>query len=237
MSAILEAYVPVLIIGFCLQLLLPMLVLTFIKDKHFYAIPEFIRFKLNGLFWPNYWYTMSSSDTMVEPSYLMKTSTIMCRDLLYPLAAIMTFGVCSPSLAFMAAITGVAKCGLWAWAANNFGTIIKEKRDSSSADLTKETQLITAFSKVEFPLEVVMKNVFWIILVYSVMFLVLIYADTMGEFGWEIPLTVALFALLLRCIAYYMDAQDFKRSGISQKIEVVSLTQNPIASDIDIGKM
>ena len=213
-----------LIIGFCLQLLLPLVLICTISDKLFAATPKFFRVQLNGILWPEFWYNNADND-LIEPQNLMKMPNILYRDILNPVAVIMTFGLCSPPLACMAAAVGAMKCCLWIWAMNRFDKVMHEK----CAERSHKRILLSALLKLEFPLQTVMRKTFSLILGCSAFLIIFLYWDTKGEFGWEAPLEVGVLTLLFWCLSHIEKKTRAKSlTKSAAKIEVRTLSTNPI---------
>ena len=231
-SALLEAYIPVLIIGFCLQLILPLCFLKTLNDTRFRAIPPFLRSNLCGIFCPDYWCHTGDTNN-IDSNSLMKIPTIIVRDLVNPIAVILTFGLCSPALACIAGIVGVVKCGIWVWAMHNFSAFTIAFGNSGKGE-ARSRVLLSALSKMQFPLCEVLKKTFWLIFTCSMTFIVLIYWDTTGKIGWEAPCAVGTLALALSFMRFYAKgALSVQKSDTDKNVEVIAISVNPLGADND----
>lgn len=233
-SVLLEAYVPVLLIGFCLQLLLPALLLLFLSTGNYGSLPLFLSSNFNGILWPEHWcgQMISSTSFMPESSQLMNTPSILCTDIVHPMAVMMTFGFCSPPLAFLAAIVGILKCSMWIGAVKHFCAIV-ENFECGEGDRKRLQQLVMCFTKVPFPYDEVMMRVFWIIFMYSIVFVLFLHWDTVSQVEWEGPLALSLFAILSGCLIY-RDVNGMKKfhcldEGKRNEVEVMNVSSNPLS--------
>ena len=211
-SVLLDAYVPVLIIGFCVQLLMPIIVIKTLRGNSFKFIPEFIRSQLNGVLWPEYWCNLT--DTIpIEPFHLMKIANIMSREVFYPVAVMMTFGICSPPLAVLVAIAVMTKCGLWVWAMNHFIANVNDRSESI------RQRCLSALSELQFPQHMILRRVFWITLGFSMIFILFLYWDTTDEVSWEAALGLAVFVLVLWGVSYIKSYSMLSTANMNVKSE------------------
>ena len=225
-SVLLEAYIPVLIIGFCLQLVLPFVIILSIGHDEFNALPAYLRVQMNGVLWPKYWNDLNEA-TAIKPTNLMKISSIIGRDVLNPLAVMMTFGLCSPALTFLVATVAVVKCGMWVWAVRRFISVITKKDNTVTCGRSND-RCLSALAALDFPLQAVMRRAFWIILAFSTMFILFLYWDTVDDVGWEAAVAVIAFVAMLCCCSCALKALIFRNSQIDREVEVQAVSRNPL---------
>ena len=218
-----EAFVPVLIIGFCIQLLLP---LIFFFSVRYDDIPIFFRAHLNGVLWPEHWHR--SDVTLIEPSELMKMSSILSRDVLHPLAVMMTFGLCSPPLACLVATVTVIRCSIWMWTMDRFVSFPTDSEEETKDRITKQ-KCLSALSELRFPLCEVQRNAFWSIFVISAMFILLLYWDTLDNVEWVAPLAVTFFVIALYAISKILsNTSPSGNDEMNGEVEVKTVSLNPL---------
>ena len=229
-SVLLEAYVPVLIIGFCMQLVLPLLLFLMLNDEVFGYFPQFIRSHMPGIFWPEFWYKMEDRRTVHAEEFL-KIPNVICRDMLHPIAVMMTFGLCSPPLGCLAAAVGIVKCLIWIWALGRFSTFYIEK-DVIEMNMARVNRYISLLCELKLPLRQVFRKAYWVIILYSMIFMVFLYWDTSGEIGWEVPVTVASLVLLLYIISYITTSKlNMRNEQMVSVAEMATITVSPLIMD------
>ena len=239
-SILLEAYVPVLIIGFSLQLLLPFIFHYVVNGRRYARFPQFIRTVLNGIYWPDYFYNNVENFERVKAQDLMKMPNIICRDIVNPIAIIMTFGLCSPPLAFLAATVAAVKCHGWIWALNRFDayTIDNENDNiSGMTDDSKAQHYSKILSDMQLPIRGVLSRTFWIILVYSFLFIIFLYWDTRSGASWEAPLGMTLFFVLLLFLTFSKwnprDSSQLEEATLEVKNGLMTVSMNPLTSSAE----
>ena len=103
----------------------------------------------------------------------------------------------------------------------------------------KGRRCLLALCKTSFTLNEVMERAFWIILPLSMIFILLIYWDTIDEIEWEVPVElVGVMALLFGISRYVKYRQKRGLVKVADKITQVELeenrgivTLNPISED------
>jgi len=99
-SALLKSYIPVFIYTYCFQFILPPFVLWILTKLSYLRLPEFLRFAMFGVLWPNHW--SSDSDGIVErqstPHKLFKLDSVLTM-IMHHIVILLTFGLTSPFLA------------------------------------------------------------------------------------------------------------------------------------------
>ena len=226
---LLEAYVPVLIISLCLQLLITLCAIAFVTDNQYASLPAPIRFRLNGIFWPSYWYGDHGKKVDVHSRHLFKDAAFICKDVAYPLAYLLTFGLCSPPLAILTAVVGAFKCKAYVWALCLFGSRAYESEKHVN-DMVQYPSFVSALNSISFPLSRVATRAFWIIIAYSSLFWTFFYWDTVAGVEWEAPVAVIAFVLLLMSVSYFLKRKD-RTTNLKNVIDVEMFgvsSENPI---------
>ena len=224
-----EAYVPVLIVSFCLQLLLPVCILSILMRKDYDSIPEVFHRALNGALWPDYWFSRKENHK-IDPYQLIKVPNIICTDILNPVAVIMTFGVTSPPLACAATAMGVMKCVMWIWVINRFFSYGVERCSDEEESLQAHPSFV-ALSDLRFPLYIVLKSAFWMIFAISALFMLLIYWDITSRVGWDLPLAAFVFTIFLMYVMSVMTISSKNTPEVSREIETVHIAVNPMIEE------
>lgn len=225
-STLLEAYVPVLIIGFCLQSLAPfILYLLIVSGMKYTDIPLSIRNIFHGLLWPEYW-CRPEDDSLplgVTSEHLFRFHAVICFDILSPLSVLLTFGLCSPSLAFVVTLSGLFKMRFWTWAVERFCAC---HGSSSTSAINLTAVLLDSF----LPLQRIFEGSFRLIATYSMFFAVFIYLDESSSLRWHVPLASLLFVGLLS----WLVGADFHRSiAKPRRQELELITDAPRESQLD----
>ena len=219
-----------LIIGFCIQLLLPFCFLIFLSDENFGSLPPFFRSKLNGILWPEYWHHVDNASA-VKPSYLLKIPNIISGDILNPVAVLMTFGLCSPPLACLVAAVSVVKCSMWVWAIRRFVVVVLDGDEEHNKQKATGLGYISTLSDMQLDTKA-MRSSFWIILFFSAIFIVFLYWDTVDEVGWIIPVVVSCYLLVLigfsQLMISFPETNEDHKDG---EIEVKMVSLNPLYAD------
>ena len=134
MSTLLAAYIPVLLIGFSIQLLLTAVAVVAVELQviPYEAVPGAVRPVVHGLLWPQYWISRaleseSDESPVQRPGQLLRADSIICIDLLNPLALLLTFGLSSPPLAVLITLVVVSRMTMWRWVLHRFVAAAKEK--------------------------------------------------------------------------------------------------------------
>ena len=200
---------------------------------------------MNGVLWPEFWLNTDASNKLIKPSYLLKVSSLINRDILYPLAVLMTFGLCSPPLFCLVVCVSVLKCGLWIWAMIRFSTfMIRIEADGDKGEFKRKGKghyCLLALCKRSFPLKEVVERAFWMILLLSMIFILFLYWDIVDEIKWKVPVgMVGLVALLfgISRVANYRHkrglgkvADKITEVELVGKKEIVSVTLNPLQNN------
>ena len=119
-AVILASYIPVFLLGYSIQLLLPLCVLMSLTYLPYESISPCVRHMLHGLLWPEYWLrqeshvrTLNQNLVHNDPTVLLKIRTIFCNDVFNNWLLVLTFGLCSPVLAVAIVCSVVLNMSLW----------------------------------------------------------------------------------------------------------------------------
>lgn len=223
-SVLLTSYIPVLIIGYSIQMvlcfLLPLLVIQIGKRINLEGI---IHHKaMAGILWPEYW--LQSDDTglvyrnksqvTTDPTIVFNPNSIICFVILNNLMIMLSFGLCSPILAVAVTCSLLCQMNLWTLLLGRFACLM---RNDTVADVDTNIHFaLAALARVQFPVREVFKRSFWIIGWCSGFFCAMvcwdIAADEVGsaESIW-IPTTTLCYLILLGivsfCVQYYKGKQ------------------------------
>jgi hypothetical protein len=118
-SVVLTSYIPVLLLGYSIQLMLPFIFMTSLTFVSYDSMPPSVRKMFHGIIWPEYW--LQGGDVLVrntailnsDPSVLLEIETICCNDVLNNWLLMLTFGLCSPVLAVAIVCSVLLKMSLW----------------------------------------------------------------------------------------------------------------------------
>lgn len=234
-SLLQDVYVPTMIIGCGVQLLVCLAFLFVASRVAYPSIPTPIQTLFHGVFWPEYWYGMSRKElASAQSQQMFRAPGVICFDILHPVAMLLTFGLSSPVLGVMVTVVGVVKIRVWVEAISRFcstgGATGSEDNDdveatsegmrdyvgNGSGEVTATVLSRTAsvhecvllLSDTCISMSEIMEKAFVIILVYSLSFIVVIYWDTTGEVGWIVPLTAVLFACLMWFVLVHYRRRD-----------------------------
>ena len=214
-SVILTSFIPVLIIGYSIQLIvtlgLPMMYFRGYKWVNFTT--PLRRNMIPGVFWPALWLNADTSDTLNrsgvnvenDPTILVKTKSILCSDVLNNATIMLTFGLCSPVLATAVVCVVVLKMKLMEMLVVRF-TVMLESAKNADSNVEGKAHLhvaLVALGRVPFPYREVLRKSFWLLAWASAMFFALVCWDMVSdEVGWWralwAPASALLFPVLLR---------------------------------------
>ena len=147
-SVVLTSYIPVFLLGYSIQLLLPFVRLALLAYMPYGSLPRSVREVLHGVVFPEYW--RQGGDVSVanrasvnsDPLVLFDTRTIFCNDVFNNWLVMLTFGLCSPVLAVAIACSVLLKMYLWTFLLGRFTKIILEQ-DTIDADDPSVTTTVT----------------------------------------------------------------------------------------------
>ena len=129
-SVILTAYIPVFLMSYSIQLLLPLVVMAVLINLPYSAVLPLVRMGGHGLIWPEYW-LQQGNDVFAHhremfasnPDAMLKTRTIFCNDVLNNWLVMLTFGLCSPVLAVAITFTVLLKMYFWSMLVGRFTVV------------------------------------------------------------------------------------------------------------------
>jgi hypothetical protein len=157
-SVLLTSYIPVILLGHSLQLLLSWILLALEVQLPYNYIPSFIRVSLHGLLWPDHWlqdgdaFNQNQATVDRVPDVLLKVRTVLCNDVLNNWLVFMTFGFCSLILAIAIVCCVVLKMSLWVLLVGRFTKrVLQDSHECivAPAGPTQEQQLATSASSDE----------------------------------------------------------------------------------------
>lgn len=125
-SEILTSFIPVLMLGYSIQLLLTILAFAFLPYVPYVSMSHVVLKIFHGVICPDYW--LQGGDLLVvnkalvkrDPRVLLKIQTVFCNDVLNNWLLMLTFGLFSPVLAAAIACVVVLKMFLWVFLIGRF---------------------------------------------------------------------------------------------------------------------
>ena len=198
MSTLLAAYIPVLLVGFSIQLLLTAVAVVAV-ELHVIPlekVPNVVRPALHGVLWPQYWISRaieSSVCPVQRPSQLIAVDSIICIDMLNPLALLLTFGLSSPPLAVLIALVVASRMRMWQWEVFRFVRAVRGTAGLEGSGRSDE--LLGKLSAACSPTAAVLCWSFPLLAVLSMLFSVFVMWDTAAEVSWEAPLLALVLVL------------------------------------------
>jgi hypothetical protein len=218
-SVLLTAYIPVLIIGFSIQLVLCFLVPSIMfQAGRFCNIAELIHRKLiYGILWPDFWAAGEKDSELAcrnkasleqDPTIIINTRSILCFNVLNNLVTMLTFGLCSPFLAAAVACAAVSQISMLLLLVGRFTVVLTSSRSSDSSCESLHFSL-SALGNIWFPVTEVLRQSFWLIVWISAVFMSLMCWDIAGdEVGWAesvwIPAVAVGYSVLLWMIVFFV---------------------------------
>ena len=236
-SVLLTSYIPVLVLGYSLQLLLSWIAVVILMQVAYDKLSPSTRTAFHGLIWPEYW--RQGGEALIHnkvtvtlvPDALFKIRTVLCNDVLNNWLLLLTFGLCSPILAFAIVCCVLLKLALWLVLVGRFTKCVLQDSDHTFASavidkaqhpLPSERGVVddhsggavcfalSSLAQIYVPLYSVLTSSFWRLAWCSGLFVALLSWDMAAdEVGWLQSLWVPVFPLLvvlvLRCIAFYID--------------------------------
>ena len=136
-SAVLTSYIPVFLLGYSIQLMLSLIILTALTYVSYDSLPFAVRTMLHGIMWPEYW-LQDSDDVLArnkaivesDAGIMLKIRTIFCNDVLNNWLLLLTFGLCSPVLAVAIVCAVLLKMSLWVMLIGRFTRRMLHNADS-----------------------------------------------------------------------------------------------------------
>ena len=224
-SVLLTAYIPVLIIGFSIQLMLCFIMPAILfQAGKWLNLADIIHFKLvQGILWPKFWINCdhdtdlaSRQEDMLknDPTILLNSKIFLCFDVLNNVVIMLTFGLCSPILAVAVTCVVVSKINVLMLLVGRFAAVL------SSEDNKSMHFALVALTKLPFPLNEVLQQSFWLIVWTSALFVLLVCWDLASDdVGWVaslwIPIAVICYPLSLWTAAFYVRHRHYPLNGLN----------------------
>jgi hypothetical protein len=216
-SVLLTSYIPVLIIGYSIQIslcfILPFLL---VQAGAFFDMTKIIKWKLaKGIIWPGFWLGVDAEAGQVDqrrrslardPTIILSPKSILCFDILNNLIVLLTFGLFSPILAFAVMCAVATKMNLWVLLLGRFTSVLASQEDTR--DKVAHFALVV-LAELQLPVGAVFKRSFWLIAWCSGVFVALLCWDIAADdVGWAratwVPVTTLSYAVLLWGVSMIM---------------------------------
>ena len=229
-SVVLTSYIPVFILSYSIQLLVPILILISMTCLPYETIPPCIRSSFHGIFSPTFWLKQNVAKGVSNPNGkdMLKISTIYCNDVFNNALVILTFGLCSPVLALAVACAAVLKLSLWVVLVGRFTFRVMNAGQEISDDPKKLNAIVTMSDDVDkrsgteevpdhialvelaaahIPLHTLLAGSLWGLIFFSAFFIALLCWEISSDDIGLVPSLWALlfplfYAVLLRAIAW-----------------------------------
>ena len=155
-SVVLTSYIPVLLMGYSIQLFLPFIMLAFMHCVSYESMWPSFRKTLHGIIWPEYWlqgkddmFTHNKAIVQSNSIVMLNIRTIFCNDVFNNLLVMLTFGLCSPVLAVAVAVAVLLKMSVWVLLIGRFTmTLLAEDKDDISCDDTASSDVASTVDSV-----------------------------------------------------------------------------------------
>jgi hypothetical protein len=256
-SVLLTSYIPVLIIGYAIQL-----ALTVLMPTALYQIGKVSNVKtiinrkiIKGIIWPEYWADESDSEVATEnrtsldkdPTILLSSKSIICFDVLNNIMIMLTFGLCSPLLAAARTVVVVCKMHMWMMLLGRFTAQLHDSKSitdidtGTGADTGRSGELhfaVMALARVPFPVTKAMQQCFWLVAGISSVFVAMVAWDIAGDdVGWErsawIPVVGVSYPMLLWLMARWVGVELQDETG-KRKDNEKNDDNSDYAVDVDV---
>lgn len=217
-SVLFSSYIPVLLLGFSIQLLL-----TFLVPVLLYRAGELtssLRDVAHGVLWPEYWLNSDSSEHArkksdrleKKPTIVLYPTNIICFDILNNLVIMFTFGLSSPLVAVAVTCTVASKMSVLLLLVGRFSAVLNTNNESGVHFA------LATLGKLRFPLWEVLQQSFWLLVWTSALFFSVVCWDIAGDdVGWFdsiwVPITTLSCPILLLALEKWM-----KRSRLGRGI-------------------
>jgi hypothetical protein len=250
-SVLLTSYIPVLIIGYSIQLVWCFLMPILVFQASKWLNPTEISYRqiVGGVSWPEFWLDNNNNNNNADnsnsdledrkkealendPTILLNSQSFLCFDVLNNMLIMLTFGLCSPILAAAVACVAVAKTNMVRLLVGRFTAVLR-KDDSRSPNVHFA---LVALTKLPFPLREVLRESFWLIVwISSCLFSLMCWDIASDDVGlvvsiW-IPITVICYPIILWTLAYCSTNRPILKS-----LATVKSIINPIANGYEKEK-
>ena len=217
-SVLLTAFIPVLIIGFTVQLTTTLILslLSYRVDRITWIdLTGTVRHKMiPGIVWPRLWLNSDTSAFVRrnraklndDPTILFSTRTILCFDVLNNAVIMLTFGFCSPVLALACTVVVVTKMKVLELLVGRFSAVLETDDTGCSVKGSGVHFAVVEMCRVSFPLVETLRESFWLLAGASAIFFSLLCWDmACDEVGWRDSLWVPLSAMSFPFILFMFD--------------------------------
>ena len=230
---------PVLMIGFSIQLLLSVgfVWVVVLQVVDYDSVPGMFRSVLHGVFWPDHWIS-SRSDSYIEPFQLFRVESIICTDMLNPLTMFATFGLSSPPLAVLIALVMMTRMTMWHWAVTRFVSTVSKAEDRSG----RSDEVLAKLSKACIRIDALVIWSYLLLAGVSMMFIMFMVWDTTASVTWEGPLLASLVVvssvLWLRYKSSRLDVHPNEEEELSTEgsIRTIELKSKPLVNPMIIQR-
>ena len=236
-SVLLTSFIPVLIMGYSIQLLLPVAAMAILTYVPYSLIPLVCRHMFRGILWPTQW-SQGGTELVHNKLFVNKHTDVMlqirsilCNDVLNNWILMLTFGLCSPILAVAIVCCVLVKMTLWMILIGRFTRHVLVGNGDSDGDSAVKAPVprvstiivdtsndeviyfaLESLTQVRISLFNALKYSFWRLAWCSALFVGLLSWDLAGdEVGWLqslwVPLLPLFHMLMLHCIAYYFSCE------------------------------
>jgi hypothetical protein len=219
-SVLLTTFIPVLLMGYTIQLVFPVAAMAVLTQIPHTALPPFCLQIFPGFLWPELW--LQGEESFVhnkEGNDILNIRSILCNDVLNNWLLMLTFGLCSPILAVAIVCCVLVKMCMWmtlmgrftshmligsgdlevdsASGASEVGVLSQVGSTGSTTTMvvtTKEEVVgfaLMSLTRVRISLFTVLQYLFWRLACCSALFVGLLSWDLAGdEIGWLLSLWV-----------------------------------------------
>lgn len=207
-----------------MQLLLPIFLILIVVDRvDFSSLHPVLRKSVHGMLWPRHWH---ATEAPPAPSELLRFPGIACCDMLNPLAVLLTFGLCSPALAFAVTVFGIAKLRLWTFAVHRFGVYNLDNGGRPDGEThSRQKQCLEAFSRASLPMYDIVRGSFPYVVAYSTGFVIILYSDMSLSFSWIVPFTIIVFSGIVVLVVH---KYPNLRQPLEGEVELKETVLNPL---------
>jgi hypothetical protein len=165
---------------------------------------------IKGIFWTNFWLDSNFDRTSEKKEYLannpetvLDSKSIICHGILNILMLMLTFGLCSPFVAFAMTCVVVLRMNIWIILIGRFTCLVSAGNNENNTHYA-----LVALSRVYISFVEVCKRSFWLLAWCSSLFFALICWDVAvaGGVSWInsiwIPISIIMYPLFLWVMAH-----------------------------------
>jgi hypothetical protein len=207
----------VFLLGYSIQLSLPLVVVAALTWVRYESMPPSVRIIFHGIMWPDHWLqggeVLARNKALVgsDSGIILNNRTIFCNDVFNNWLLMMTFGLCSPVLAVAIVSCVLLKMSLWVMLIGRFTRCIVGSSDGDGGGDEGGDDVVQfalgSLAAEYIPLLEVLAASFWRLAWCSALFVSLVCWDmAMDEVGWLqsvwVPLVPLGFVALLRSVEH-----------------------------------